>query len=105
MNDAQPTGSPFRRPRAKLIECEEGFSVEVLGRTGIRYREGERAMSVDSELLSSASPAGIAVWKNSIARWLPPHENETLSEAKRGTILENIRRAIRFADDDVEIIG
>jgi hypothetical protein len=96
---------PFRRSGPNLIECEEGFSVEVLGRTGIRYREGERTMSVDSELLSSASPAGIAVWKNSIVRWLPPFENETISEAKRLTILENIRRAIQFAGDDIEVIG
>ena len=39
-------------------ESSDGFSVEVLGRTGLRYREGDRQMFVDSEALTG--PSGMA---------------------------------------------
>jgi len=88
-----------------LFESSEGFSVEVLGRTGILYKEGARTMLVDSEVLASASPAGIALWKKSIRNWHPPHEEEQIDEAKRDTTIENIRSAIRFGGEDIEVIG
>lgn len=47
----------FSEPRANLIESDAGFSVEVLGQTGIRYSEGGRTAFVDSEVL--AEPATI----------------------------------------------
>jgi len=95
----------FQSPRPNLIECDEGFSVEVLGRTGILYKEGDRTMDVVAELLSPKSAHGIAVWKSSINKWGPPHDSENVDAARRETILENIRRAIRFMGDDIDIIG
>ena len=92
-------------PRPNLIESDEGFSVEVLGRTGILYREGEHAILVGSELLAPKAPAGIAVWRNSIRTWRAPHQDEQIDEVKRAVIIENIRRAVRFAGDDIEVIG
>jgi hypothetical protein len=92
----------FRSPRANLIECDEGFSVEVLGRTGIMYREGDHAMFVDSEVLAHS---GIALWKERIKHWRVPHEDELIDGAKRIQIIENIRRAIESQGDHLEVIG
>jgi hypothetical protein len=36
-----------------------GFSVEVLGRTGLRYREAGRQMFVDSEVLTGPRGMGL----------------------------------------------
>ena len=95
----------FRSPRPNLIESDDGFSVEILGKAGILYREGDRAMEVSSELLAPGAPYGLAVWKNSIEKWRPPHSDEQINADKRCVILENIRQAIRFTGDDIEVIG
>src|SRR5262245_49392708 len=38
--------------RRNLYVSSDGFSMEVLGRTGLRYREAGREMFVDSEVLT-----------------------------------------------------
>lgn len=62
--------------RPNCYEGSDGYSVEILGRTGLRYREGPRSMFVDSEVL--ATPGGIVIYTSTIARWEPPHEAEEL---------------------------
>ena len=52
----------FTSPRPNLYESSEGFSVEVVGRTGLRYREADREMFVDSEVLTGSS--GMAIYKD-----------------------------------------
>jgi hypothetical protein len=51
----------FTSPRANFYESSDGFSVELLGRTGFRYREAGRQMFVDSEVLTEVS--GMAVYR------------------------------------------
>lgn len=92
----------FTIPKVNMVSSDEGFSVEVLGRTGIVYREGDKAMFVDSEVL--ATGRGIAVFGNSIKGWRLPHEREQVTIAERQRILENIRRAIEFRKQPVEIL-
>ena len=68
----------FSVPRVNVIESDEGFSVEVLGRTGLLYSEGVKSMHIDSEVL--ASPGGIAIIEKSIRGWNPPHNNELIDD-------------------------
>jgi len=42
----------FSVPRVNVVKSDSGYLVEVLGRTGMKYSEGERSMFVDSEVLS-----------------------------------------------------
>lgn len=91
----------FNEPRVNVIACDEGFSVEVLGRIGLTYTEGPRRMFIDSELL--AGPRGIAVCANRRSRWEPPHDDEPLSMARWLLILENVRRAFRWSGYDISI--
>jgi len=95
----------FHSPSPNLIESDDGFSVEVLGRTGILYKEGEHTMLVGSEVLAPGAPVGIAVWSKSIRSWRPPYQDEHIDETERMAIINNIRRAVRFAGDDIEVIG
>jgi hypothetical protein len=71
--------------------CDEGFSVEVLGRVGMRYSERGRTMYIDSEVL--AGPHGVGMWRSSIKSWDPPDSDEPVDEATRDRIIEHIRRA------------
>ena len=92
----------FVIPRVNVIQSDEGFSVEVLGRIGLLYTEGFKSLDIDSEVL--AGPAGLAIYKDSIKSWNPPHEGETIDEAKRDAIVENIRRAFRFRGSEIHVL-
>jgi hypothetical protein len=95
----------FHSPRPNLVESDQGFAVEVLGKTGLLYTEGVRTMNIYSELLAPGRSADTAIWTNSISKWKPPHDGEVIDQQERTRILENIRRAIRFAGDDIDVIG
>ena len=92
----------FTSPRPNLYESSEGFSVEVLGRTGLRYRELDREMFVDSEVLTGSS--GLAVYQDSIQNWDAPHECGHISEADRQRILANIRDTFRAQGFEIDVI-
>ena len=90
----------FRTPRVNVIESDTGFSVEVLGRTGLLYAEGEKSMKIDSEVLTSSE---IGIIKKSIRAWKPPFENEAVDDGKRDTIIENIRQAFRSQGTSITV--
>lgn len=82
----------FSTPEPNLTVSTAGFSIELLGRTGIRYTEGNRSMFIDSEML--ALPRTFAIFADSIKAWNPPHQDEALTAEDRGRIIENVRRAL-----------
>jgi hypothetical protein len=92
----------FFLPRINEVESDSGFSVEVLGRTGMQYREGEKSLFIDSEVL--APGRGIAVFTNSIKHWAQPHDGEPISAEKKVAILNNIKRAMEFKKEPLEIL-
>jgi len=123
----------FNKPRNNVVESSEGFYVEVLGRTGIKYVEGLRAVFIDSEVLMG--PEGMMVHENSITNWqvlqgnldddkrvkmirdareVSLIEGEFLfkgfkidgpvDENKRNKIVENVRRAFLFEGFDIVIV-
>jgi hypothetical protein len=83
----------FREKRWRnLIESSAGYSVTVLGRTGMRYVEGGRSIRIDSEVLAKPGPGAIAMFKDSIVAWEPPDESDELTAADRDRIAGNIKR-------------
>jgi Immunity protein 74 len=92
----------FISSRSNVYESSDGFSVEVLGRTGLRYREAGRQMFVDSEVLTG--PSGIAVYKDTIQKWDPPYDNVPVTDSDRDRILKNIREAIRLQGFEIDVI-
>ena len=92
----------FTTPHPNLYESSDGFSVEVLGRTGLTYRQADREMFVDSEVL--AGPAGMVVYRDTINQWKPPHNGNAVDDAEREKILKNIRDAFRFQGFEIEVI-
>ena len=92
----------FTTPHPNLYESSDGFSVEALGKTGLRYREGKRKMFIDSEVVNG--PGGMTVYRDSIGRWDAPHERDVVDEAERGRILNNIREAFRYQGFEIQVI-
>jgi Immunity protein 74 len=91
----------FSEPEANVIESSAGFSVRVLGRTGLRYMEGHRSVCIDSEVL--AKPRAIALFKDSIRAWEGPDGSEQLNDEDRERIASNIKRAFESCGYEIEV--
>jgi hypothetical protein len=91
----------FSKSRPNFVESEDGFSVEVLGRTGLRYAERGRSLFVDSEAL--AVP-GVVIYVNSMRAWDSPFENEALTDSDRDRMISNIRDTFASQGETLEVI-
>jgi Immunity protein 74 len=91
----------FSLPRANVIESDAGFSVEVLGRVGMKYREGEKVLFVDSEVLAPGK--GIALFTDSIREWEAPN-GQLIGPEKKTSIIENIKAAFDFRGEPLEVL-
>jgi len=94
--------SDFSEPTVNVIQHRSGFSVKVLGRTGILYSEQDRTMHVDSEVL--ASP-GMAIYVKSIRAWDPPYQDVSVTPEDSIRIVRNICAAIAWKGESVEVVG
>jgi hypothetical protein len=63
-------------------------SMERLGRDEYKYIEGDRALRVQIEMLSG-TPEKV-IYSRTVKNWLPPHENEVITEEKRKEIVAKI---------------
>ena len=90
----------FSEPESNLIESNVGFSIKVLGRTGLRYIEGDRSVWIDSEVL--AKPGAMALFKDSIKMW-EGKRSGPVSTADRDRIASNIKRAFEFCGYELQI--
>ncbi|MDB6016686.1 MAG: hypothetical protein JWR19_1175 [Pedosphaera sp.] len=92
----------FHSPRVNFIQSDTGFSIELLGRIGMEYREGSKVMYIESEILMTEEPT-VAIWKETLRAWKPPHEAEKVTEEKRMEILKNISAALKWRDAKVKL--
>jgi len=93
----------FSVRRINVVESDEGFSVEILGRNGMEYREGEKAPYVPSEIGGTDDETTMGIWKDDIRTWMRPHDLEPLTEEKRAEILKRICAALKWSIVQVEI--
>jgi Immunity protein 74 len=92
----------FSNPKPNLYVSDAGFSVEVLGQTGIRYREVDRSAFVDSEVMNE--PDTILIYERSIKKWDPPYESDPLDDRDRAKIVDGIRKAFEFKGYRLQVI-
>ena len=88
----------FKRTGPNIIENDEGISVEVLGRVGMRYTEAGRFINVDSEVMATPE---IAIYTASIRNW---SDGDIIDNATRDRIIQNIREAIQSQGEDIAVI-
>ena len=92
----------FHVSRINVIESDLGFSIEMLGRTGIKYRESDKTMFIESEILMTDVPT-VAIWRDYIQSWASPHDKEQVSAQKQMEILKHICAALKWRGTQVEI--
>ena len=83
----------FTIPKTNVITSSDGFSVEVLGQTGMKYSEEGRSLLFYSEVFA---PDAIAIWPKTIQKWDPPFEHVPIDAEERKRIVNNIERAFEF---------
>ena len=93
----------FSEPEPNVIESGAGFSVRVLGRTGLRYTDGHKSVWIDSEVL--AKPGAIAMYKDSIKTWDSSDRTELVNDADRIRIAENTKRAFESCGYELQVVG
>jgi len=72
------------------------------GRTGLRYRDADRTLFIDSEVLDP--PGGIVVFTATITRWESPHDAMELPDGVRRRILDNVVPALQAQGIGVDLI-
>jgi hypothetical protein len=65
----------------------DSCGVTILGRSGIRYREGTRTLFVDGEI--QTGPSDFIIYASSLQRWDDDHQAVTADDRTR--IVANIR--------------
>lgn len=93
----------FSEPEPNVIVSSSGFYVKVLGRTGMRYTEGQGSVWIDSEVL--AKPGAIALYQDSIRAWENPEGSAPVNDADRSRIVENIERAFESCGYELQAWG
>jgi hypothetical protein len=84
------------------VRSSEGFDVQCVGRFEFEYREGERVLRLGGEPIYSGG-WGFAFdesWRSE--GWQPPHQRESLTDADRQRIRQNIEAAGRFMEHKFE---
>jgi hypothetical protein len=81
----------FIIPKANVIESDEGFSLEVLGMTGLRYIQNGKSLHINSEL--SVAPHDMMIFAADIKKW---DSGEPIDENTKGIIIDNVLRAFSW---------
>lgn len=68
------------------------FKVKLHGRSGVIYEEGGKIVLIEAEML--AEEIDLVIYADSIKHWLPPHENELISQDEKKTIKKNVTTAL-----------
>ena len=89
----------FHIPRANVIESDAGFSVEVCGRTGLIYREANKELRIDSEVLVGST--GLVIYSTTIRKWQPTGQTVAASDKQR--IIQNLKDAFACRGFDIEV--
>lgn len=79
--------------RPNTFQAADGIGAVFVGHDHVRYFEGDRSVLLDQEL--QADPRLVGIYRSSIVAWEAPYEAESLSDADRARIVENLRLAFQ----------
>jgi Immunity protein 74 len=100
----------FKAIQHNIIESDEGFSIEIHWQDRIIYRKQGRVLIVHGERLVylkekygySQNKYGFQIFLKSMNHWEKPHENETIDQSTKESIIGDIARALEFIDSRCE---
>ena len=65
------------------------YKIKIHGRAGLTYKEGKKAVSINSEMLFGEY--NMVIYKGSIKQWNPPFDKEILTGEDKERIINNIK--------------
>src|SRR5262245_35143301 len=71
----------------RVTRIDDSSQLTKLGRDEYKYLEGERSLVLQVDMLRGRNRL---LYSSTIERWLPPHEDETISEEDRRRIAAKI---------------
>jgi hypothetical protein len=92
----------FAEPEPNRFESSDGYSVEILGRSRIKYSEKDRSTSIQSEAL--ATIGSMALYDDSLIHWDSPHEAELLTIETRNKIISRVDAAFAWRGYKLEVM-
>lgn len=94
----------FSIPAINVISSDEGFGVEILGHTRIRYFDGVAETHFSMEYATGISGLVIFARQNEIVG--PPESSrigQALNDAEREKAVKNIRDAFQFTGWEIDV--
>ena len=77
--------------RLRNFFTRKPYKVKLLGRSGILYREGERTLMIESEMLPG-TPYHMALYISLANHWEPPFASDEIPREEKDRIFGNIQR-------------
>ena len=82
----------------------KGFSVEILGWTGLMYCEADREMFINSER-QVGGRIFTEIYAGYMSQWKPPHDSEPVTNEDRTRIIENIRELFKDLGYEIDVVA
>ncbi|PYJ06752.1 MAG: hypothetical protein DMF06_17465 [Verrucomicrobia bacterium] len=82
-------------------QIDDNRKLTRLGRDEYRYCEGDHAVILQIEMLRG-TPSRL-IYSSTIRQWLPPYQQEEISDTKRGEIAETIRIFLESCGESVVV--
>lgn len=93
----------FKLINPAVVESDEGFRVETIGKDRIIYSWKDRSLTVYGEMGKRGEAYSFSIYLWSIKSWEPPFEKESIDASTRQVIVDNITRALAFNGQYCEI--
>jgi|WetSurMetagenome_2_1015567.scaffolds.fasta_scaffold48060_2 hypothetical protein len=91
----------FKRIEGKIVEIDEGFSVENIGRDDLMYSQGENKLKIYSERLASKIYGyNLVLYTEDIKKW---SSGELIDVDTKRQIINNVVRAFEWEGSKVRI--
>lgn len=79
----------------RAVTSDEGYKVWLKGvKSGLEYSEGDRLIRVGVE--RAAGQVDWIIYIGSLNHWMPPHQDDLLSEEKRRQVRKRVLSALDF---------
>jgi len=87
--------------RLKYFEPAPGIWFEPTGAGSYRYHSGDYSANIEGELLVGA--IDIVIYAYSLSSWMPPHEQEPLTDQKRREIVADLCKVLEHYNRKYDI--
>jgi len=83
----------------KTVESNSGYSVIAIDIHHVKYTEYGRSAIIEIEGgISSSGEIDWLIYSDSLSKWEPPHNTETISVSKHNEILDRISECLSLLD-------